>query len=60
MSFDNKLSVDHDVARTERVDGEHKITITVERTDGKPIDEGEARRILTRNLPTMFTQTMRF
>lgn len=60
MSFNNKLSVDHNVAQTQRVDGEHRITIIVERTDGKPIDEEDARRVLTRNLPTMFTQTMRF
>lgn len=59
MSFNNKLSLDHNVVQTQRVDGKHKIKITVERTDGKPIDEEEARRILTWNLPTMFTQTMR-
>lgn len=38
MNFNNKLSLDHNVAQTQRVDGKHKITITVECTDGKPIE----------------------
>jgi hypothetical protein len=58
MSFENKLSVTDNMASMERNTGEYKITVTVERLDGKPIDENEARRVLTSYVGTIFNQAI--
>ena len=54
--FGNKLSIDNNVARAVRTDGDYTITLIVERRDGKEITERDASIVLTKNIQLMFHQ----
>jgi len=60
MPFDKKFSLEGDTSMTQHDTGEYRITLTVERNDGKAITEGEAELVLTKTLPIMFTQKISF